>query len=213
MQRTLSYRIALIALLTLACATATAQQDQASVVDSDTVWIGEVVRGDLTRHVRGPGVLERFGRGFHAHVRIASTQAMDVRLDQTASVDTRAAGVLDGTVVHIEDRVEQGTIMVVVELTGEPPADLRPGLSVDTRIAVEQLEDVLHVDRPAFAMPGQTVGVFKLTGDDMAERVPVTWGKSSVSKIIVADGLEVGDRIILSDMSRYDDADRVRLTD
>lgn len=201
----------LAALLSLATA-ATAQEQDLPVVDSSTIWTGQVERGTLVQEVRGPGVLERFGRGFHAHVRIAAVQARDVELDQSATVDTRA-DVLEGTVVHIDDRVDQGTLRIVVRIDSELPDSLRPGLSVDARVRVDTLEDVVWVPRPAFGLPGQTVGLFKLLDDGHAERVPVTFGKSSVDKIVVAEGLAVGDVIILSDMSRYDAADRIRIDD
>lgn len=181
-------------------------------VDSATVWIGEVVRGDFTIQVRGPGVLERFGRGFHAHVRVAAQQAAALELDQPATVDTRN-DLLEGRVVHIEDRVHDGTLTVVVAIEGPLPENLRPGLSVDARIETGHLDDVLYVSRPAFAQGGQQTAIFRVNPDSIAERVAVTWGQASVDKIVVAEGLSPGDRIILSDMSRYDAASRVRLVD
>ena len=44
-----------------------------------------------------------------------------------------------------------------------------------------------------------------------ANKVKVTFGRSSVNTIEVKDGLKVGDRVILSDMSAYDDYDRIKL--
>lgn len=186
-------------------------QQQTPQVSSATIWIDTVQRGDLVTEVRGPGVLERFGRGFHAQARVAARAAVDVALDQTATVDTRSQ-VLAGRVVDIADRVEQGTVALVIEVTGEIPAGLRPGLSVDVRVQTGRLEDVLYVSRPAFGEANQKAAIFKVVDDGRAaERVAVTWGTASVDKIEVRDGLVEGDRIILSDMSRYDAADRVRI--
>ena len=73
------------------------------------------------------------------------------------------------------------------------------------RVQVEQLSDVIFVSRPAYGRADQTMGIFKLTADGShAERVEVTWGSSSVDMIMVVAGLEIGDQIILSDMSRFD---------
>lgn len=199
------------AVLAVAAVVPTPLQQGVPDVALATVWIGEVQGGELTIQVRGPGVLERFGPGFHAHVRIASLQAAAVGLDQRGIIDTRQQ-VLEGRVVDIAERVEKGTLVVVVELNGDQLSGLRPGLSVDGRIETGHLTDVLLVDRPAFAMPEQTTGIFKIVDDGAAaERVAVTWGTASVDKIEVASGLREGDRIILSDMSRYDGVDRVRL--
>lgn len=208
--QTTAARCAALPLVALLTVPALAQEPLPEVKAS-TIWIGTVEHGSITKQVRGPGVLERFGRGFHAHVRIASHTAGEVELDQSAIIDTRSEK-LDGRVVHIADRVEEGTLTVIVELGGDLPDHLRPGLPVDGRIQVGELEDVLYVSRPAFVQPDQTTAIFKLGDDQVAERVQVRWGSTSVEWVVVADGLDAGDRIILSDMSRYDSAARVRLT-
>ncbi len=203
-------RAASVGIAVLLAAPALAQEDLAEV-QASVIWIGTVERGELVRQVRGPGTMERFGRGFHAHVRIAARQAAELQLDQSAVIDTRADK-LAGRVVHIDDRVEEGTVRLVVEITDDIPESVRPGLSVDARVQVEQLSDVIFVSRPAYGQADQTMGIFKLTADGgQAERVEVTWGSSSVESIMVAAGLEVGDQIILSDMSRFDTESRLRI--
>ena len=42
-------------------------------------------------------------------------------------------------------------------------------------------------------------------------RVPVKVGRASVNSIQVIEGLQDGDTVILSDMSRWDNTDRIRL--
>lgn len=151
-------------------------------------------------------------RELKAELRIAQTQAGEVAIGQSATVDTRN-GVVPGRVVRIDPSVSQGTVTVDVELlTDELPPNARPDLSVDGRVEIERLTDVLFVDRPAFGQADQTVSVFKLVKNGTeAVRTNVRFGKSSVDKIVVEEGLEVGDEIILSDMSRFDNADRVRI--
>ncbi|MDX1748592.1 MAG: HlyD family efflux transporter periplasmic adaptor subunit, partial [Halobacteriales archaeon] len=147
-----------------------------------------------------------------AELRIAQTQAGEVAIGQSATIDTRN-GVVPGRVTRIDPAVVQGTVTVDVELlTDDLPANARPDLSVDGRIEIEKLTDVLFVDRPAFGQAGQTVTLFKLVENGAeAVRTTVRFGKSSVDRIVVEEGLEVGDEIILSDMSRFDNADRVRI--
>lgn len=151
--------------------------------------------------------------GLKAQLRIAQTQAGEVAIGQAAVVDTRN-GLVPGRVTRIDPLVVQGTVTVDVELLADRlPANARPDLSVDGRIEIERLTDVLFVDRPTYGQAEQTVSVFKMTRDGTeAVRVTVRFGKSSVDKIVVEEGLEVGDRIILSDMSRYDNDDRVRIS-
>jgi HlyD family secretion protein len=78
-------------------------------------------------------------------------------------------------------------------------------------IELEKTGDILHVDRPAIGESHSNVTLFKLVGDDEAVRVPVTLGRAAVKEIEIVRGLAAGDRVILSDISRWDGVDRIRL--
>lgn len=145
-----------------------------------------------------------------AELRIAETQAKDILIGQSARIDTRN-GIVEGRVLRVDPAVQNGTVQVDVELEGKLPAGARPDLSVDGTIEIERLTDVLYVGRPAFGQPDSEVRLFKVDADGVAARVPVQLGRSSVNLIEVRNGLKVGDRVILSDTSAYDQSDRIRL--
>jgi HlyD family secretion protein len=146
-----------------------------------------------------------------AELRIAETQARDLTIGQRAQVDTRS-GIIEGKVIRIDPSAQQGTVTVDVALEGELPRGARPDLSVDGTIEIERLDNVLSVGRPAFGQEQSTVGLFKVdptTGE--ATRVQVQLGKASVNTIEVLNGLSEGDQVILSDMSTWDQYERIRL--
>ncbi len=146
-----------------------------------------------------------------AELRIPETQAKDVTLGQTAAIDTRN-GVIPGRVIRLDPAVQGGTVTVDVALDGPLPKGARPDLSVDGTIEIERLDDVLYVGRPAYGQGESVVGLFKLEADGKeASRIPVRLGKSSVNTIEIQGGLAEGDRVILSDMSAWDNVDRIRL--
>ncbi|MGE0704091.1 MAG: efflux RND transporter periplasmic adaptor subunit [Vicinamibacterales bacterium] len=146
-----------------------------------------------------------------AEIRIAETQATDIEIGQSAEIDTRA-GVVSGLVTRIDPSVQNGTRTVDVSLDGELPRGAVPDLSVDGTILLERMDDVLFVGRPAFGQEQQTVQLFKFGSDGSeASRVQVTLGRSSVNTVEILEGLDVGDRVILSDMSSWDSFDRVRV--
>jgi len=148
-----------------------------------------------------------------AEIRITQTQAQDIVIGQTALIDTRTDTIM-GTVTRIDPAVRNGTVTIDVSLPQDLPPSARPDLSVDGNVIIERLDDVTHVGRPTFGQPNQRVSIFKLTPEgDYAERVTVQLGASSVNDIQVIDGLTQGDVVILSDMSRYDGFDRVRIRD
>jgi HlyD family secretion protein len=146
-----------------------------------------------------------------AELKIAETQARDIEIGQPASVDTHN-GVIQGTVSRIDPAVQNGTVTVDVKLSGEMPQGARPDLSVDGTIDLQRLADVLYVGRPAFGDENSTISLFKIDLDGKGGvRVPVKVGRASVTSIQVLQGLREGDTVILSDMSRWDSADRIRL--
>ena len=146
-----------------------------------------------------------------AELKIPETQARDVQIGEPASIDTHN-GVIAGEVSRVDPAVQNGTVTVDVKLTGELPKGARPDLSVDGTIDLEQLENVLYVGRPAFGQESSTISMFKLDPDgNGATRVQVKTGRASVNLIQIDSGLKEGDTVILSDMSRWDNTDRVRL--
>ncbi len=146
-----------------------------------------------------------------AELKIPETQARDVQIGEPASIDTHN-GVIAGEVSRVDPAVQNGTVTVDVKLTGELPKGARPDLSVDGTIDLEKLENVLYVGRPAFGQESSTISMFKLdpTGNG-ATRVQVKTGRASVNLIQIDSGLKEGDTVILSDMSRWDNTDRVKL--
>lgn len=146
-----------------------------------------------------------------AELKVAETQARDVQIGEPASVDTHN-GLISGSVMRVDPAVQNGTVTVDVKLTGELPLGARPDLSVDGTIDLEKLDNVLYVGRPAFGQENSTISLFKLDPDGRdAIRVPVKVGRASVNSIQVLDGLKEGDTVVLSDMSRWDNTDRIRL--
>ncbi len=146
-----------------------------------------------------------------AALQIAETQARDIQIGQPASIDTHN-GVIPGHVTRIDPSVVNGTRTVDVELDGALPPGAVPQLSVDGTIDLERLQDVLYVGRPALGNEDSTLNLFRVDADSKgATRVPVKVGRASVNEIQVLDGLKEGDMVILSDMSRWDSVDRIRL--
>jgi HlyD family secretion protein len=165
------------------------------------------------QHVQPGTMLAKVVQPNHlmAELKVAETQARDVQFGEPASIDTHN-GVISGTVMRVDPAVQNGTVTVDVKLTSDLPKGARPDLSVDGTIDLERLENVLYVGRPAFGQENSTISLFKLDADGKeATRVPVKVGRESVNSIQVFEGLREGDTVILSDMSRWDKTDRIRL--
>ena len=177
----------------------------AGVLQDLTLQLGQwVPEGTTLAKVVQPGSLK-------AVLRIPESQAKDVAIGQKASVDTRN-GFVAGHVTRKDPSAQGGSVTVDVTLDGALPAGAVPDLSVDGTIVIEKLSNVLYSGRPAFSAGSGSVSLFKLVDDGKAAvRVPVELGRSSVNVIEIVRGLDVGDRIIVSDMSQYANVARVRI--
>ncbi len=146
-----------------------------------------------------------------AEIKIAETQAKDITIGQSATVDTRN-GIVNGHVIRIDPSVVNGTVTVDVGIDDPLPLGARADLSVDGTITLENLKDVLYVGRPVHGQTDATISLFKVMPNDTdAERVNVKLGRNSVNTVEILSGLNVGDKVILSDMSQWDAVDRIRL--
>lgn len=175
------------------------------VLQDLTVEVGQkVTQGTVLARVAQPTHLK-------AALKIAETQAKDIQIGQKASVDTHN-GIIAGHVMRIDPAVVNGTVTVDVALDGELPTGARPDLSVEGTVEIERLADVLYVGRPVHGEANSTVGLFKVIDDGAdATRVQVELGRTSVNTVEIKKGLQVGDTVILSDMSAWDNFDRVQL--
>jgi HlyD family secretion protein len=175
------------------------------VVQEMTLQVGQrVTPGAILAKVAQPGKLR-------AELKIAETQAKDIVVGQKASIDTRN-GIIPARVSRIDPNVVNGTRTIDCRLEGTLPAGAVPDLSVDGTVEIDRMNEVLYVGRPTFGQEFSQVSLFKLTADGKnAVRVPVKLGRSSVNVIQVLEGLNVGDQVILSDMSAQDQVNRIRL--
>jgi HlyD family secretion protein len=175
------------------------------VLQTIAVQVGQqVTAGQELARVANPKRLK-------AELKITETQAKDIQLGQHVAIDTRN-GIIPGRVIRIDPSVQNGTRTVDASLEGELPKGAVPDLSVDGTIELERLENILYVGRPVHGSENSQVGLFKIDPDGSgASRVTVKLGRSDVNTIEVIDGLKEGDRIILSDTSQWDNAERIRL--
>jgi len=176
------------------------------VLQEVPVEIGQsVTPGTVLARVVNPNKLK-------AELRIPETQAKDIVVGQPAVIDIRTS-TIPGEVTRIDPSASQGTVTVDVKLlVDELPPGARPQLSIDGTVEITRLPDVLYVGKPAYGQSNSQVGLFKVVDDGQyAVRTTVQLGLGSVNLIEVTQGLQEGDEVILSDMSRWDSVDRVRL--
>lgn len=194
-----------------------AQVDQLTIragVDGTLLQLGTATLPlEVGQRIAPGGILAKLAEPtkLKATLKIPETQVKDITIGLEASIDTRN-GIIPGHVMRIDPAATNGTFDVDVKLDGELPPGARPDLSVDGTIDIEKMVNVVYVGRPVIGQQDQKISLFKIDPDGKgATRTTVTLGKASVNTIEIKDGLKVGDRVILSDMSQQDGQNRIRL--
>jgi HlyD family secretion protein len=144
-----------------------------------------------------------------AQLHVPESSGADISVGLTAIIDTRG-GTVKGEVVRVDPAAQNGTITIDVAAREPWPKTARPDLNVDGLIQIDHTDNVLHVGRPTVGEAHSTVTLFKLV-DGEAVRVPVRFGRAAVKDIEIETGLVEGDRVVLSDMAKWDGVDRLRL--
>lgn len=146
-----------------------------------------------------------------AVLQIDQNQVREVMVGQSVLIDLHSSE-LKGHVQRIDPSVQQGTVNVDVTLDDPLPSGARPDQRLNGTIEIEKLTNVLYTGRPYFGQPNSTIGLFRLDENQQeAVRTQVKVGQMSVSSIEIVHGLKESDRVILTNMSEWDDTDRIRL--
>jgi multidrug resistance efflux pump len=147
-----------------------------------------------------------------AVLRVPENQAKDISPGQPAIIDLHNNDSIPGHVTRKDPSSTAGTVTVDVALDAPLPPGTSSELAVDGTITIAKLNDVLSIQRPGFATADGQAGIFKVTPNKgEATRITVSFGQASVNNIEVKTGLNVGDSVIVSDMSQWDNTSRVRL--
>jgi HlyD family secretion protein len=146
-----------------------------------------------------------------AELKVPEIQIRDVAVGQVVVIDTRNSKI-EGLVTRVDPAVVGGAVQVDVSFSKGLPDDARPDLSVDGEIKITEIADASYVERPLFAQSRSHIKLYKLTKDgNFAERVEVEVGYGSVNQIQILKGLQVGDKIVTSDPTRFQSYDKFRI--
>jgi HlyD family secretion protein len=161
--------------------------------------------GTLIARVVQPGRLK-------AVLRVPENQAKDVVPGLPALIDLHNQNKVKGHVTRTDPSSVAGTVTVEVAIDDALPAGTRSDLAVDGTITLENITNTKFMGRPGFGQAESSVGIFRIVPNKgEAVRVTVALGRASVNSIEVRNGLSVGDSVIISDMSQFDNTNRVRI--
>ena len=182
------------------------ESGQLQALGNPPLELGQYVNaGTVIARVVQPGKLK-------AVLRVPENQAKDVVPGLRAEIDLHNNTKVKGRVFRTDPSSIQGTVTVEVTIDDPLPPGTRSDLAVDGTIEIERIPNTMFIGRPGFGQAESSVGIFRvIKGKGEAERVTVQLGRASVNTIEVKGGLQIGDSVIISDMSQFDATNRVRI--
>ena len=161
----------------------------------------------------------------------ASSGDVLLRLVDATMLEAQAAAPLltrdfvrpgDRLQLQVDGRMAEGAVRVLVPAADarSHQLDLRVSLSGDgwavgqpLRVAIPVAADreVLAVPRDALVLRSQGAAVFRINGEDKAERIAVTPGVASGALIAVSGNLQAGDRVVTRGGERLRPGQAVRV--
>ena len=117
-------------------------------------------------------------------------------------------------VIRIDPIVTEGRVMVELDLLGELPSNARPDLTVEGDVLVKQIDNALYVEQPSHSTSFKSKKIFKLSQDQKtAQLTLLEFGTLSGTQIQILNGAQRGDKLIVSDMTQWDQQLTVQLQD
>ena len=117
-----------------------------------------------------------------------------------------------GVISSISPEVENGQVKCRVRFADKKPRALRQNQRITARILLETHRDILTLVKGNFlqASGGKIAYVVE---DGVAIRRDIHTGASSVSRVEIVAGLTLGDTVVISGASFFDDQDQILLID
>ncbi|MBD0784664.1 HlyD family efflux transporter periplasmic adaptor subunit [Pseudoalteromonas flavipulchra] len=146
-----------------------------------------------------------------AMIKVSQSNADQLQIGQQVSVKS-IQDKMAGKISRIAPQVNEGTIEVEITFDAPAPPSARPELSVDAEIVITTLRDTLFIERPINAQKGSQMELFKLDPEnEWAEKKLISFGNESGNQIEVYGGAVENDRLILSNLTNFKDADRIHI--
>ena len=186
------------------------QQKEALQVRAGVTGILEEVKVDVGQQIASGANLARVSGAARlmARLHISESASKDVQINQAARIEVQQRS-FAGRVSHIDPGVQNGSVNVDVKVDGVP-SSVPAKLTVDGTIDVERLPDAVFLSRVSQVRPNTRVALFKLAENGVeAERVMVDVGQISSEGAEIIDGLQAGDKVIVSDMSTWNKYDHI----
>ena len=147
---------------------------------------------------------------FEVEIKVPESFARDLGLGMAAQLTGGAGNPFPGEIAAVSPEVVNGEVTARIRFSQQQPPDLRQNQRLSVRVVMDTRRDVLKLERGPFVDQSGGHYAYVLDGN-VATRRPVRLGASSLAEIEVLDGLQPGDRVVVSGSEQFGDAGKVKI--
>jgi HlyD family secretion protein len=147
---------------------------------------------------------------FEVEVRIPEAYADDLGIGLAGEVQYNAEE-FRGELISLSPEVVNNEVVGRIRFVGDAPPGLRQNQRVTVRVMMDELIDVLKLQRGAFTDSGGGRYAFVLTGNGLAQRQEIRLGARSAAEVEILSGLVEGQEVIISSIAEFEKFDTIQV--
>lgn len=151
------------------------------------------------------GQIDLLADGYKVRAAIDEFYAARVERGQRAATVPISGQEHELVVTRVYPEVREGKFAVDLEFSRTVPEDLRRGQTIGFQLQLSAPQETVVLPRGAFYQKTGGRWIYVLVGDRKAERRSIRLGRCSSETCEVVEGLEPGDRVIVSNYDSFGD--------
>ncbi|MGB3872401.1 MAG: efflux RND transporter periplasmic adaptor subunit [Stenotrophomonas sp.] len=147
---------------------------------------------------------------FEVEIKVPESFARDLAIGMPAQLTSGSGQPFPGEISAVSPEVVNGEVVARIRFSDQQPPGLRQSQRMSARILLDTRTDVVKVERGPFVEQSGGRYAWVVNGSS-ASRRPVQFGVSSLSEVEIVEGLQPGEKVVVSGTDLFGDAERVSI--
>ncbi len=147
---------------------------------------------------------------FEIEIKVPESFARDLAIGMPAQLTSGSGQPFPGEISAVSPEVVNGEVVARIRFSDQQPPGLRQSQRMSARVLLDTRKDVVKVERGPFVEQSGGRYAWVVNGST-ATRRPVQFGVSSLGEVEILQGLQPGEKVIVSGTDLFGDVERVSI--
>ncbi|WP_223620915.1 efflux RND transporter periplasmic adaptor subunit [Lysobacter sp. ESA13C] len=148
---------------------------------------------------------------FEVEIKVPESFARDLAIGIPAQVTSGNGQPFAAQISAVSPEVVNGEVVSRLRFTGKQPPGLRQSQRLSARIVLDTRRDALMVERGPFLEQAGGNSAY-VVANGVATRRSIRTGVSSLNAVEILEGLQPGERVVVSGSDQFENAETVRIS-